>query len=219
VALARALAPSPRALLLDEPLTALDSRTRTAATRELSSVMRDAEVPTFLVTHDFAEAATLGDTVAVMAEGRVVQHGAAADLAARPVSAFVADFTGAVVLSGIARPGTDGLTLVDLEGGGAIASADRATGPVAASVFPWEIALESPGGAETGSPRNRLTVQVTSVTVLGGRVRVGLDGGQPIVAEITEASARSLGVRPGARVVAIWKAAATRLSVLERSGE
>ena len=212
VALARALAPSPRALLLDEPLTALDSRTRATATRELASVLREADVPTLLVTHDFAEAATLGDTVAVMAEGRLVQHGGAADLAARPVSAFVADFTGAVVLSGVARPGPEGLTLVDLDGGGDIASVDHATGPVVASVFPWEIALEPPGETRGGSPRNRLAVEVASVTPLGSRVRVGLEGVQPLAAEVTAASVRALGIAPGRTVVATWKAAATRLT-------
>ncbi len=210
VALARALAPRPRALLLDEPLAALDSRTRAAATRELASVLREAEVPTLLVTHDFAEAATLGDTVAVMAEGKLVQRGRAADLAARPVSAFVADLTGAVVLSGVARPGAEGLTLVDLDGGGAIASVDHATGPVTVSVFPWEIALEPPGGS--GSARNRLAVEVASVTELGSRVRVGLEGPQPLAAEVTAASARALGLAPGRTVVATWKAAATRLT-------
>ncbi len=212
VALARALAPRPHALLLDEPLAALDSHTRAAATRELAAVLREAEVPTLLVTHDFAEAATLGDTVAVMAEGRLVQHGGAADLAARPVSAFVADFTGAVVLSGVARLGREGLTLVDLDGGGAITSVDRATGPVVASVFPWEIALEPPDGAGSGSARNRLAVEVASVTALGSRVRVGLDGPQPLAAEVTAASARALGLAPGRTVVAAWKAAATRLT-------
>lgn len=212
VALARALAPSPRALLLDEPLTALDPRTRAAATRELASVLREAEVPSLLVTHDFAEAATLGDTVAVMAEGRLVQRGGAADLAARPVSAFVADFTGAVVLSGVARPGPEGLTLVELDGGGAIVSVDHATGPVAASVFPWEIALEPPEGAGSGSPHNRLAVEVASVTALGSRVRVGLDGAQPLAAEVTAASVRALGLAPGRTVIATWKAAATRLT-------
>ena len=212
VALARALAPSPRALLLDEPLTALDSRTRAAATRALASVLREAEVPTLLVTHDFAEAATLGDTVAVMSEGGLVQHGGAADLAARPLSAFVADCTGAVVLSGVARPGPEGLTLVDLDGGSAIASVDHATGPVVASVFPWEIALEPSGGADSGSPRNRLPVEIASVTALGSRVRVGLDGPQPLAAEVTAASVRALALAPGRTVVATWKAAATRLA-------
>jgi ABC-type sulfate/molybdate transport systems ATPase subunit len=212
VALARALAPKPHALLLDEPLAALDSSTRATATRELGSVLREGEVPTLLVTHDFAEAATLGDTVAVMAEGRLVQHGEAADLAARPVSAFVADFTGAVLLTGVARPGPDGLTLVDLDGGGAIASVDHATGPVVASVFPWEIALEPADGAVGGSPRNRLAVEAASVTALGSRVRVGLRGPQPLAAEVTATSVRDLGLAPGRTVVATWKAAATRLT-------
>jgi molybdate transport system ATP-binding protein len=117
-----------------------------------------------------------------------------------------------VVLSGIARPGPEGLTLVDLDGGGAVASVDHATGPVVASVFPWEIALEPPDGAGSGSPRNRVAVEVASVTALGSRVRVGLDGAQPLAAEVTAASVRALGLAPGRTVVATWKAAATRLT-------
>jgi molybdate transport system ATP-binding protein len=118
-----------------------------------------------------------------------------------------------VVLSGVARPGPDGLTLVDLDGGGAIASVDHARGPVRASVFPWEVALEPPGEAGSGSPRNRLAVEVASVTALGSRVRVGLDGPQPLAAEVTAVSVGALGlVAPGRTVVATWKAAATRLT-------
>jgi molybdate transport system ATP-binding protein len=90
VALARALARRPAALLLDEPLSALDARTRAAAARELAGVIRDAGVPVLLVTHDFAEAALLGDRVAVMDGGRVLQDGSASALAAAPASAFVA---------------------------------------------------------------------------------------------------------------------------------
>ena len=77
VALARALAREPRALLLDEPLSALDARTRAAASRELAGVLREAGVPALLVTHDFTEAALLGDEVAVIDGGRIVQRGAA----------------------------------------------------------------------------------------------------------------------------------------------
>ena len=75
VALARALAPRPRALLLDEPLSALDARTRAAASRELAAVLHAAGVPALLVTHDFQEAALLGDRVGVMDAGRIVQAG------------------------------------------------------------------------------------------------------------------------------------------------
>jgi molybdate transport system ATP-binding protein len=212
VALARALAREPRALLLDEPLSALDARTRAGATRELATALRDANVPTLLVTHDFAEAARLGDRVAVMDTGRVVQSGAASDLAARPASAFVADFTGAVVLSGSARPNPDGGgTLVDLDGGGTAISSDDAGGRVALSVHPWEIAIEPAGSEASGSPRNRLEARVESVTTIGSRARVGLVAGQPLAAEITTEAAEALGLQPGMLVVATWKATASRL--------
>ncbi len=136
VALARALARRPRALLLDEPLSALDTRTRAGATRELTALMSEAKVPTLLVTHDFGEAAILADRVAVIDDGRVVQAGTAAELAGAPASAFVADFTGAVVLHGLARRGGGGLTHVELDGGGRATSTDTAEGRVALSVHP-----------------------------------------------------------------------------------
>ena len=104
VALARALAPGPDVLLLDEPLSALDARTRAAAGRELAAVLHAAGVPALLVTHDFQEAALLGDRVGVIDGGRIVQIGSASELAAEPASPFVADFTGAVVLTGTASP-------------------------------------------------------------------------------------------------------------------
>jgi molybdate transport system ATP-binding protein len=212
VALARALAPSPRALLLDEPLSALDARSRARATRELSAHLREAGVPVLLVTHDFAEAAMLADEVAVIDAGRVVQRGRAATLAASPASAFVADFTGAAVLFGTARPGPGGLTAVALDGGGEILSAMGATGPVAATVYPWDVALEPPGTAEPTSARNRLAATVATVTPLGNRVRVGLDAPQPFAAELTGPGAAALDLAPGHRVTATWKATATRLT-------
>jgi molybdate transport system ATP-binding protein len=211
VALARALARRPKALLLDEPLSALDARTRARAARELSQVLREVEVPTLLVTHDFFEAAQLGDQVGVIDGGRVIQEGTASELAARPQSAFVADFTGAVVLTGTARPGGNGVTLIDLDGGGTVVSTDSASGQVAVSVYPWEIEIE-PGTTEHGgSARNHLTGEVTSLTVVGNRVRLGLMSGQELVAEITQASAERFALRVGSRVSASWKAAATRV--------
>ena len=214
VAVARALALEPAVLLLDEPLSALDTRTRAAAGRELAAVLRDSGVPALLVTHDFAEAAQLGDRVGVMDRGRVVQQGTPAELAATPASAFVADFTGAVVLTGYAHPGSNGLTRVALEGGGVVMSTDAGDGPVAVSVYPWEIALAPDGAQPGGSAQNRLQVDVVSITTVGNRVRVGLEAPQPLTAEITEAALRELALAPGVRAVATWKAAATRL--LER---
>ena len=73
VALARALARDPEVLLLDEPLSALDARTRASATRELLAVLHELRIPSLLVTHDFAEAAQFGDRVGVLDEGALVQ--------------------------------------------------------------------------------------------------------------------------------------------------
>lgn len=214
VALARALARRPAALLLDEPLAALDARSRAAAARELVELMGRAEVPTLLVTHDFAEAAQLGDRVGVIDAGRVVQEGTATELAGSPRSAFVADFTGAVVLPGSAEPGPGGLTLVRLEGGGQVLSTDAGCGPVAVSVYPWEIGIEAAGQAPHGSTQNRLDASVLSVTMLGNRTRLALAAPMALAAEITTASALALELRPGSRVSAAWKAAATRLVAL-----
>jgi molybdate transport system ATP-binding protein len=211
VAVARALAPRPRALLLDEPLSALDARTRAAASRELAAVLHAAGVPALLVTHDFQEAALLGDRVGVMDAGRIVQAGSAGELAAAPATPFVADFTGAVVLTGTASPGDAGLTRVRLDGGGEVTSAEDAVGPVAVTVFPWDIAVAPAGAVDPGSARNHLDVEVVSVTAVGNRVRVGLAAPQPLTAELTEPAVEGLHLRPGARMVASWKATATRL--------
>ncbi len=214
VALARALARRPHALLLDEPLSALDSRTRAGAARELTGLMVEAKVPTLLVTHDFGEAAVLADRVAVIDGGRVVQTGTAAALAGAPTSAFVADFTGAVVLHGVARRGEDGLTRVELDGGGCVASTDGAGGRVAVSVHPWEIELEPAGATGSGSAQNRLAATVSAVSPLGNRTRVALLAPQALTAELTQAATERLALAPGVPVVAVWKATATRLVAL-----
>ncbi len=211
VALARALGSDPEALLLDEPLAALDPETRSASLRELDELLWSLGIPVVLVTHSFDEAALLGDRLIVLDRGAVVQRGTAAEVSARPVSAFVADFSGAVVLRGAASRGADGLTEIALEGGGAVRSIDEATGPVAISVFPWEISLEPPGGAGADSALNRIDGEVRSVTAVGNRARVAVSVPHPLIAEVTLRSVEALGLRPGTSVTATWKATATRV--------
>jgi molybdate transport system ATP-binding protein len=213
VALARALARRPEVLLLDEPLTALDAATRAEATAVLGELLGEAAVPALVVTHDFVEASLLGHEIAVMAGGVVVQRGSPATLAARPASASVAELTGASVVRGVARRRADGLTELTLPSGARLLSADAATGPAAAVLRPWDVAVEPPGrtpGIEA-STQNRLAARVTGVTPLGGRVRIGLALPEPLTAEITAAAAERLGFAPGAGCVASFKATATRL--------
>ena len=211
VALARALALEPRALLLDEPLSALDARTRAHAQRELASLLSETSAPAILVTHDFEQAALLADEAAIVEDGRVVQRDDPGALAAAPANAFVADFTGASVLLGAARIGDDGLATVALKGGGLVRSTDRESGPVAATVFPWEVSLVPRDEVPAGSALNNLAAEVVSMTTIGNRVRVGLALPQPLSAEITADSAQRLGLARGSSVVAVWKATATRL--------
>ena len=94
VALARALAPRPSVLLLDEPFSNLDTTLRVQVRLEVRRILLQLGITTLFVTHDQEEAFVLGDRVAVMNEGRLVQIDTPADLYARPVSAWVATFVG-----------------------------------------------------------------------------------------------------------------------------
>jgi len=94
VALARALVNRPRALLLDEPLGALDLRLRKQLQIELKRIQEDVGITFVHVTHDQEEAMTMADEIAVMHSGRVEQRGSATDLYERPVTEFVANFLG-----------------------------------------------------------------------------------------------------------------------------
>jgi thiamine transport system ATP-binding protein len=130
VALARALAPEPRLLLLDEPLGSLDRRLRDRLLDDLGRLFDELEVTAVYVTHDQTEAFTLGDRVAVMREGRVVQVATPDELWSKPVDEDVARFLGlANVRDGeVVRPESIAVRVAD-EGHGVVERAVR-TGPV-----------------------------------------------------------------------------------------
>ena len=206
VALARALALDPGVLLLDEPLSALDSHTKAAVRIELHELLRDLALPTILVTHDFEDAAALADDIGVIVDGRILQSGTATELVANPSDPFVASFTGATLLEGTASAGADGLTEVVLDSGGTAWSTDPGTGRVGLAVYPWEVSLSRDLPAD--SAVNHIRATVASIVPLGNRTRVRIG---PIVAEVTAASADRLALREGDVVVASFKATATRV--------
>ncbi|MGI8479551.1 MAG: ABC transporter ATP-binding protein [Gaiellaceae bacterium] len=206
VALARALARDPGVLLLDEPLSALDTHTRSGVRAELRELLGSLNLPTLLVTHDFEDAATLAHRVGVISEGRILQLGSPSELVSIPADPFVATFTGAMVLAGQAIGTQNGLTEVMLDGGLTAWSADHASGPVNLVVYPWDVSLGHT--TEDDSRMNHLNAPVTSIAPMGNRVRVHVG---PVVAEITAASAERLELRPGAIVTASFKATAARL--------
>ena len=206
VALARALARDPGVLLLDEPLAALDSHTRARVRGELRGLLKGLDLPTLVVTHSFEDAAALTDRIGVLVEGRLVQMGSPADLVAAPTTPFVADFTGANLLTGSARAAGDGLTEVDLTDGIRIFSTDQLTGEVGAVVHPWEIGIAR--SMPLDSMQNHVRGAIESLVPVANRMRVRVG---PLTAEITAESAARLALEPGDEVVASFKASGTRL--------
>jgi ABC-type sulfate/molybdate transport systems ATPase subunit len=206
VALARALARDPGVLLLDEPLSALDAHTKTTVRGELQELLREFGLPTVLVTHDYEDAAALADEVGVIVDGSLRQLAPPQELVASPADGFVASFTGANLMHGLARPGHDGLTEVVLSSGGTIFSTDPAEGPVDAVVYPWDIVLSRTHGED--SAQNAIEAEIRSIMHVGNRVRVRVG---PVVAEVSDASLGRLGLEVGMPAVAAFKATATRL--------
>jgi iron(III) transport system ATP-binding protein len=94
VALARALAPQPDILLLDEPFSSLDVELREQLAREVRSILKQLEITAILVTHDQIEAFAMADEIGVMKDGRLFQWASAYDLYHKPNNRFVADFIG-----------------------------------------------------------------------------------------------------------------------------
>jgi thiamine transport system ATP-binding protein len=131
VALARALAPEPRVLLLDEPLGSLDQRLRDRLLDDLARLFEELALTAVYVTHDQTEAFTLGDRIAVMRAGRVVQVATPDELWAQPLDEDVARFLGLSNVAGgeIIRPEAVTVSPASDGGQGVVASAVR-TGPV-----------------------------------------------------------------------------------------
>jgi ABC-type sulfate/molybdate transport systems ATPase subunit len=206
VALARALARDPGVLLLDEPLSSLDAHTKAAVRVELQELLHEFALPTILVTHDYDDAAALAEEVGVIVDGKLRQLAAPQELVSKPADTFVASFTGANLLHGVAESQSGELTLVRLASGERIYSTDRASGDVGVVVYPWEITVGRVHHAD--SALNVIHGDVRSVVHVGSRVRVLIG---PITAEVTAASAEKLDLARGGRAVASFKATGTRL--------
>jgi molybdate transport system permease protein len=210
VAVARALARSPRLLLLDEPLSALDAAARSDVRRTLRAHLRDFDGVTMLVTHDPVDAATLADRLVALDDGRIIQDGSPADVARTPRAPWLAELFGANAYRGRAR--RMGVELAD---GGRIVVADLAAGEgadVLAVFAPHAVALHR--DLPAGSARNVWQVTVRQLSDVGGRVRVDADGHPPVVAEVTTAAVAELGLHEGEQVWASVKATEVTAVVL-----
>ena len=143
VALARALAPRPGVLLLDEPFSNLDTSLRIEVRTEVRELLADLGITSIFVTHDQDEAFIVGDRVAVMREGHIVQTATPYDLYHNPVDRLTAEFVGTVSsLSATAQSGTAQSPI------GSLAVSPKLQGPVDLILRPEQLALEAGGDAE-----------------------------------------------------------------------
>ena len=218
VALARALAPCPDILLLDEPFAALDPRRRARVRAELRRVQRENGITVLHVTHDFIEAGTLGDVAVVLEGGMASQVAAPDELFRKPASASIADFLGVEnIFSGtVQRLGArlePALGTLRFSGDGIelIGVGDHPGGAGHAVVRGEDVTVAQRQSGST-SARNALEGRVLSVTVEGVLARVTLEvGTTTLIAIVTQESARTLGLAAGLMVVARIKATAVHL--------
>jgi molybdate transport system ATP-binding protein len=199
VALARALATEPAVLLLDEPLAALDARTRSEVRRDLRRHLAGFGGARIVVTHDPVDALVLGDRLVVIEAGRMVQAGSAEEIVARPRSDYVAELVGTNLCRGLGA-GNE----VRLEGAVLHVAASGLSGPVFATFHPRAVALHS--REPEGTPRNVWRGVVAHVEAGPDRVRVQVRGPIPLVAEVTPAAVSALGLAEGVEVWAAVKA-------------
>jgi spermidine/putrescine transport system ATP-binding protein len=213
VALARALVNHPRALLLDEPLGALDLRLRKQLQIELKRIQSEVGITFVHVTHDQEEAMTMADTIAVMNEGRIEQEGGATDLYERPRTEFVANFLGDCNLvdgtlarrdGGVAEFMThDGAKLrVPDERIAASVNGD----PVRVGVRPEKLTL-IPAGTDVPSGANALKGRVEIASFLGTAIQyvVHTAGGEEFTAvEQNRLGSEPDSIGPGRDVTLAW---------------
>jgi molybdate transport system ATP-binding protein len=194
VALTRALAAEPRALLLDEPLAALDAEVRGAVRRQLRDHLEVHAGPCVLVTHDPLDAAVLADRVVVLEDGQVTDGGDLADLVSRPRTAWAAELGGTNLLPAVAR----GVHLELADGGEILVAEAPGDGPVLVAIRPAAVAVHR--HRPEGSPRNVWEGTVRTIEGFGERVRVQVAGPVPLVAEVTGDAVTDLALGPGASV-------------------
>jgi molybdate transport system ATP-binding protein len=194
VALARALASRPSALLLDEPLAALDVQTRAEVQGELREHLATFAGPTLIVTHDPIEALLLADRIVVLERGAVVQQGTPTHITTRPATPYVARLVGMNLYPGISLN-----RRVSLNDGGTVVTADAPDGPVLVAVRPSAFTMHAERPAAS-SARNVWDGTVAGLAPLADRIRVTVQGAHAVLVDVTPAAVAELAIAPGDHV-------------------
>jgi molybdopterin-binding protein len=214
VALARALVLEPRVLLVDEPLASLDPLLKRQLTHDFASILRASGATVLYVTHDQDEAMIVADRVAIMNGGKITAEGLADDAMNLPRDAWTAAFLGLEEpFEGVVVSVTDGLAEVRAGGSRVFVTGDPAPAThVVLAVRPEDVLLfEASAELPASTARNRLHATVVYLTPRGATNHVVLEaGGLRLASSVSRAATAELGLRPGAGVLAVFKASAVR---------
>lgn len=212
VALARALILKPRLLLLDEPLSALDSPTRDKLRPELQRYLREFHTPTVLVSHDRHEVLSLADHLVVLEAGTVLQSGPTPYLFSRPANLSVARIVGVdTVTPARVVSVNDGLATVQIGDAQVMAVAhDHRPGDVFVCIRAEDVMLEKGAPGHTSS-RNHLAGTVRTIYPDGPLMRVEIECGFSLRALVTKPASEELQIRIGDPITALLKATSIHL--------
>lgn len=211
VALARTLAVRPEVLLLDEPTATLDQENRWRFRSWLGEILDEWRIPTLMVTHDPADAASFRKRIVVLEQGRIRQEGSLHQLLHAPATAFIADFAGVNYIPGAVVRSEGALAFKSKNGTYLLAPFEGCRpGPAFLTILPWEVAIYR--RLPEGSPRNVITGTVGDAVILGDRVRITVVGREKLVAEISRRGYRALGEpETGESIYAAFKAREARI--------
>lgn len=221
VALARALATSPRVLVLDEPMAALDVPSRSQLRARIRERTRTRAITVVMVSHDLVDIASLSDAVAVMDAGKLITQGPTTEILSTPSTEFVASLTGASLLNGTLA-GDESTPQLKLGQG---LSLRLAQWPQANADEPaWQVGAKAVALINSdaialypqqpkGSPRNVIPVSVSSLDGDGAVVSLSLRlaDGQRLRTRLTAAAIAELGIEVGTSLFAVIKATAITL--------
>lgn len=219
--LARALALEPDLLLLDEPFAALDPPSREALLLDLEVILRDTNTTTVFVTHERNEALTLGDRVAVLLGGELVQEGPPWQVFSEPLNETIARFVGADInVPGTVSARTCGTVIVTTPIGQVEVAVELPCGArVTLCLRPEDLTLwrmaQSP---HPSSARNVLPGTITRLVPWGSQVRVTINAGVPLTALVTRRSVTEMALTVGMAVWISFKASAVHV-IRHHSGE
>ena len=209
VALARALAIKPKVLLLDEPLSALDPETREKVQQELREIRNKLNQTIIHVTHDFEEAVSLGERIAVLGNGCLMQVGTTEEIFCQPKSEFVARFAMTRnIFAGEVRDGGDEGAIIDI-GGNSIWAVTNLRGHRHASVRPEDILISTQ--PFVSSARNSFVGTITDVVSKGSTVCLTVNVPPDFVCLVTRRSFEEMELRRGGKVYVTFKASAVNV--------